>query len=48
VDALGVPRLAVPILYGVALWSFLTEIIGSSITSNHWLTAFNHRDLAAA
>ncbi len=32
-----VPRLAVPILYGLVLWSFLVEIIGSSITSNHWL-----------
>ena len=31
------PRLAVPILYAVILWSFLIEIIGSSITSNHWL-----------
>lgn len=32
-----VPRLAAPILYGLVLWSFLIEIIGSSITSNHWL-----------
>jgi polyether ionophore transport system permease protein len=32
-----VPRLAAPILYGVVLWSFLVEIIGSSITGNHWL-----------
>lgn len=32
-----VPRLAVPVLYGLVLWSFLIEIIGSSITSNHWL-----------
>lgn len=32
-----VPRLAMPILYGLILWSFLIEIIGSSITSNHWL-----------
>ena len=31
------PRLATPILYGLVLWSFLIEIIGSSITSNHWL-----------
>ncbi len=31
------PRLAVPILYTVVLWSFLIEIIGSSITSSHWL-----------
>ncbi len=32
-----VPRLAAPILYIVILWSFLVEITGSSITSNHWL-----------
>lgn len=32
-----VPRLAAPILYAGILWSFLVEIIGSSITSNHWL-----------
>lgn len=31
------PRLAMPVLYMVILWSFLIEIIGSSITSNHWL-----------
>ena len=31
------PRLAVPILYAVVLWSFLVEIIGSSITNSHWL-----------
>jgi ABC-2 type transport system permease protein len=31
------PRLAAPFLYGLVLWSFLVEIIGSSITSNHWL-----------
>jgi ABC-2 type transport system permease protein len=31
------PRLAAPILYALVLWSFLIEIIGSSITSNHWL-----------
>ncbi|MFI5040766.1 MAG: hypothetical protein ACHQNA_02775 [Acidimicrobiales bacterium] len=31
------PRLAVPILYGLVPWSFLIEIIGSSITTNHWL-----------
>lgn len=31
------PRLAAPILYTVILWSFLVEIIGSSITSNRWL-----------
>ena len=32
-----VPRLAAPLLYSLILWSFLIEIIGSSITSNHWL-----------
>lgn len=32
-----IPRLAAPLLYGLILWSFLVEIIGSSITSNHWL-----------
>jgi ABC-2 type transport system permease protein len=32
-----IPRAAAPILYGLVLWSFLIEIIGSSITSNHWL-----------
>jgi len=32
-----VPRLAAPLLYVVVLWSFLIEIIGSSITSNHLL-----------
>jgi ABC-2 type transport system permease protein len=32
-----IPRLAAPILYGLVLWSFLIEIIGSSVTSNHWL-----------
>jgi ABC-2 type transport system permease protein len=31
------PRLAAPILYTVILWSFLIEIIGPTITSNHWL-----------
>lgn len=31
------PRLAVPILYALVLWSFLIEIIGSDITGNHWL-----------
>ncbi|MEU4498569.1 ABC transporter permease subunit [Streptomyces sp. NPDC023998] len=31
------PRLAVPILYGLVLWSFVIEIIGASITTNHWL-----------
>jgi len=32
-----IPRLAVPALYALVLWSFLIEIIGSGITSNHWL-----------
>ena len=32
-----VPRLAVPVLYALVLWSFLVEIIGSSITASHWL-----------
>lgn len=32
-----VPRLAAPLLYVLVLWSFLIEIIGSSITSNHLL-----------
>jgi ABC-2 type transport system permease protein len=31
------PRLAAPVLYALVLWSFLVEIIGSTITSNHWL-----------
>lgn len=31
------PRLAVPALYVLVLWSFLVEVIGTSITSNHWL-----------
>ena len=31
------PRLAVPILYAVVLWSFLVEIIGSNITKSHRL-----------
>jgi ABC-2 type transport system permease protein len=31
------PRLAAPVLYAAILWSFLVEIIGSSITSSHWL-----------
>jgi ABC-2 type transport system permease protein len=31
------PRLAVPVLYTVVLWSFVVEIVGSSITANHWL-----------
>jgi polyether ionophore transport system permease protein len=31
------PRLAIPILYSLILWSFVIQIIGSSITTNHWL-----------
>jgi len=31
------PRLAAPILYALLLWSFLIEIVGSSITTNHLL-----------
>lgn len=31
------PRLATPLLYLLVLWSFLVEIVGSSVTSNHWL-----------
>lgn len=31
------PRLAAPILYVLVLWSFLIEIVGSNITSNHLL-----------
>lgn len=40
-----VPRLAAPLPYGLILWSFLIEIIGSSISSNHWLldtAVFSH------
>ena len=32
-----VPRLAAPVLYVVVLWSFLAEIVGSSITTNKWV-----------
>jgi len=31
------PRIAAPLLYALVLWSFLIEIIGSSITSNRLL-----------
>jgi len=31
------PRFAASALYVLVLWSFLVEIIGTSITSNHWL-----------
>ena len=32
-----VPRLAMPLLNGLVLWSFLIEIVGSSITSSRLL-----------
>jgi ABC-2 type transport system permease protein len=32
-----VPRIAVPLLYGYVLWSFAAELIGTSITTNHWV-----------
>ncbi|MGZ4707115.1 MAG: hypothetical protein ACXWBN_00065 [Acidimicrobiales bacterium] len=31
------PRLAAPILYGLVMWSFVVEVIGSTITTNRWL-----------
>jgi ABC-2 type transport system permease protein len=31
------PRLAMPLLYTLVLWSFLIEIVGTSITSSQWL-----------
>ena len=31
------PRLAMPLLYALVLWSFLIEIVGTSITSSQWL-----------
>ncbi len=31
------PRLVSPIVYGLVVWSFVVEIIGSSIKANHWL-----------
>jgi ABC-2 type transport system permease protein len=35
---LGVaPRVAMPLLYALVLWSFLIEIVGTSITSRQWL-----------
>ena len=35
---LGVaPRLAMPLLYALVLWSFLIQIVGTSITSSQWL-----------
>lgn len=32
-----VPRLAVALLYGLVLWSFIVEIIGANLTTDHWL-----------
>lgn len=32
-----VPRLAVPVLYTYVLWSFVIAIVGSTITTSHWL-----------
>jgi len=32
-----IPRLAVPVLYALVLWSFVVEIFGSSLTTSHWL-----------
>jgi ABC-2 type transport system permease protein len=31
------PRLAAPALYSLVLWSFVIEIVGSTITADHWL-----------
>ena len=31
------PRIAVPLTYGLVAWSFLVELIGSIVTTNHWL-----------
>ncbi len=31
------PSLAVPLTYGLVAWSFLVELIGSIVTTNHWL-----------
>ena len=31
------PRLVSPVVYGLVVWSFVVEIIGSSIKANHWL-----------
>jgi ABC-2 type transport system permease protein len=31
------PRLAMPLLYALVLWSFLIEVVGTSITSSQWL-----------
>jgi len=32
-----VPRVAGPILYGIVTWSFVAQIVGSGITTNHWV-----------
>ena len=31
------PRVTVPVLYSVLIWSFLIAIIGPTITTNRWL-----------
>jgi ABC-2 type transport system permease protein len=31
------PRLVSPVVYGLVVWSFVLEIVGSSIKANHWL-----------
>lgn len=31
------PRVALPVLYAFVLWSFVVQIIGTSITGNHWV-----------
>jgi ABC-2 type transport system permease protein len=31
------PRVAVPLTYGVVTWSLLVELVGSVVTTNHWL-----------
>lgn len=50
VFAIGVrPRLATVAAYGLLIWSFLVEIVGSVLRANHWLldtSLFHH--LAAA
>ncbi len=32
-----VPRIATPVLYAVILWSFVVEVVGSSLTTNRWV-----------
>jgi ABC-2 type transport system permease protein len=31
------PRLLGPILYGIVLWSFIIEIVGTGLTTNQWI-----------